>query len=292
MVELRDDPHGLPEAPGPHASVLAVNGTTLYTEVRGEGPAILLIPGGAEDAEGWRPVAERLVGHTVVTYDRRGTLRSGREDWPGCGSAQHADDAAALIASLGLDEVVVLGGSSAGIVAVQLALRHPGRIDRVLAFEPGFFRVVPGGMRRQRLVAAAVRSHLEAHPGDWPGAYDAFVRVTAPDPAFGLDGSLAAGPSHAWHAERERLDAEPFVRDDVPILTAEHVDRAALGASPVDIRFAYGSRSTPMFRDIATRLAASCGKEPDVIEGVGHALYLDPDRAAAYVREWATWGTV
>ena len=36
-------------------------------------------------------------GYEVVTYDRRGTGRSGREDWPGGGAAQHADDAAALI---------------------------------------------------------------------------------------------------------------------------------------------------------------------------------------------------
>ena len=42
-------------------------------------------------------VAERLEDHTVVTYDRRGTLRSGRDDWPGAGSSQHADDAAAVL---------------------------------------------------------------------------------------------------------------------------------------------------------------------------------------------------
>jgi pimeloyl-ACP methyl ester carboxylesterase len=107
------------------------NGTSLYTEVRGAGPAILLIPGGAEDAEGWRPVAERLDGYAVVTYDRRGTLRSGRDDWPGAGSAQHADDAAALLRALDLREVTVLGGSSAGIIALQVALRHPRLVSRV-----------------------------------------------------------------------------------------------------------------------------------------------------------------
>ena len=41
-------------------------------------------------------------GYEVVTYDRRGTGRSGREDWPGGGADQHADDAAALIHQLGL----------------------------------------------------------------------------------------------------------------------------------------------------------------------------------------------
>ena len=36
-------------------------------------------------------------GYEVVTYDRRGTGRSGRDDWPGRGAGQHADDAAALL---------------------------------------------------------------------------------------------------------------------------------------------------------------------------------------------------
>lgn len=96
-TELRSNPHAHPTAPAPRTKRLRANGTTLYAEVRGTGPAILVIPGGAEDAEGWRPVAESLTGHTVVTYDRRGTLRSGRDGWPGGGSAQHADDAAALL---------------------------------------------------------------------------------------------------------------------------------------------------------------------------------------------------
>ncbi|MEX0625229.1 MAG: hypothetical protein WD402_01650 [Chloroflexota bacterium] len=57
---------------------------------------MILVHAGGEDAEQWRPVAERLTGFTVVTYDRRGTLRSGRENWPGGGSPQHADDAAVI----------------------------------------------------------------------------------------------------------------------------------------------------------------------------------------------------
>ncbi len=125
MADLRDDPLAVPGSDPPRIVRPAVNGTTLYAEVRGAGSVVLLIPGGAEDAEGWRPVAERLSGHTVVTYDRRGTLRSGREDWPGQGSAQHAADAAALLTALGLGDAVVFGGSSAGIIAVQMALRHP-----------------------------------------------------------------------------------------------------------------------------------------------------------------------
>jgi pimeloyl-ACP methyl ester carboxylesterase len=266
---------------------LAVNGTTLYAEVRGEGAPVLIVPGGAEDAEGWRPVAERLTNHTVVTYDRRGTLRSGRDDWPGKGAAQHADDAAALLDVLGLRGAVVLGGSSAGVIAVQLAIRHPGSVGRVLAYEPGFLRSVPAGRQAQTTVLGSIAAYLEEHPGDWAGAHAEFERATAPDPASGVAGYLADAGAYEWHARREAANAEPFVRDDVPLLSTADVDEAAVASTPADIRFAYGSRSGPLFRDIATGLASIRGEHPEVIDGAGHALYLTPELAAAYIHEHA-----
>lgn len=265
----------------PRIGSVRVDGTTLYAEVRGSGPACLIIPGGAEDAEGWRPVAERLGGHTVVTYDRRGTLRSGREDWPGRGSLQHAHDAAGLLSALGLRNALVFGGSSAGIVVVQLALLHPQLLRRALVYEPGYFACIPGGEELRRRVTAPMDRHLAAHPGDWAGSYRTFAGADGREPL--LQGLLESPPGLSWYARREELNAEAFVRDDAPILTAEHVDEAALAACPSDIRFSYGSASMDVFRDIVTALAAMRGMVPDVIEGVGHSLYHHPDRAAAYI---------
>jgi pimeloyl-ACP methyl ester carboxylesterase len=281
--DLRSNPDSDPMAAAPRIARQAVNGTTLYVEVRGTGPAVLLIPGGAEDAEGWRPVAERLRGHTVVTYDRRGTLRSGREGWPGRGSAQHADDAAALLGSLGLRDVVVFGGSSGGIVAVQLALRHPALVRRALVYEPGYLRCGRGGEELHALAVDAVRTHLDGHPRDWAGAYAALARVVEPAVDASPDGFLAPPAGKDWYARREATNSEAMVRDDVPILTAERVDEASLASVPVEVRFAHGSGSPALFHDIATRLAAVRGTAPDVIEDVGHALYVHPVVAAAYV---------
>jgi pimeloyl-ACP methyl ester carboxylesterase len=283
MADLRDNPHALPDAPAPRVHIAAVNGTSLYAEVRGEGPPVLIIAGGAEDAEGWRPVAERLDGHTVVTYDRRGTMRSGRHGWPGAGAAQHADDAAALLDLLGLHEVVVLGGSSGGVVAVRLAISHPASVRLVLAHEPGFLRSVPAGRSMQAATLRVIDAHLERHPGDWGGAYEAFAGALAPDPAPGSPGYLADPDAFEWHARREAMNAEPFVRDDVPLLTTEDVDETALANCTVAMRFSYGSRSGPLFRDIAAHLASVRGDTPDVIDGAGHALYLAPALAAAYI---------
>ena len=263
---------------------MAANGTDLYSEVRGSGQPILLIHAGGEDAEEWRPVAERLSGFTVVTYDRRGTLRSGRNDWPGQGSAQHADDAAALLDALGLRDVLVFGGSAGGIVALQLALRHPGLIRRCLAFEPGYFRQVPGGEAFAQPANEAMEAHLASHPDNWAGAYAAFGRAIAPTAASAPRGFFTQPKATDWYAEREDGNAEALIRDDIPILTRELVDEAELGSSTVDIRFSFGANSLPIFREITTHLAAIRGATPDAIKGVGHGIYYHPDAAVAYIR--------
>ena len=228
-------------------------------------------------------MAERLDGVRVITYDRRGTLRSGREDWPGRGAIQHADDAAGLLESLGADGAVVFGGSSGGIVAIELALRHPALVRRALAFEPGYLRSVPAGAASHAVATAAVDARLASHPDDWVGAYDAFARAVSPEPPEAGRGFLEPPPGMEWYAHREELDVESLMRDDIPILTAASVDEAALAASPVDIRISHGTATLPVFREIATRLASLRGAEPDVLERVGHSLYLHPEAAAAYI---------
>lgn len=278
--ELRTNPDAVAGAPEPTLGRHRANGTTLYAEVCGEGPAVLLIPGGAEDAETWRAVAERLPGRTVVTYDRRGTLRSGRDDWPGRGSAQHADDAAALLRALGLADVVVFGGSSAGVIAVQLAIRHPTLVLRALVYEPGYLSLTDESVHVRSLVLTATEAHLRTHPGDWVGAYRAFAQAVGPSAP-----SVTAPSDRDWYGQREVLNAEALVRDDIPLLTAEAVDEASLASTPVDVRFAYGSETSPVFRDITVRLAAVRGGVPDVIAGVGHAICLHADAAAAYLLE-------
>ena len=288
---LRTNPNALPDAEPPRTGRYPVNGTVLYAEVRGSGPAVLLIHAGGEDAEQWRPVAERLTGFTVVTYDRRGTLRSGRDDWPGGGSAQHADDAAGLLGTLGVDDVLVFGASSGGIPALQLALRHPELIRRALVYEPGYFRQVPGGEEFQRPANKAVADHLAAHPDDWVGAWAACLRAVARATNAGPRGFFTPPPGKEWYAEREDANAEALVVDDVPILTRELVDEVELASAPVDIRFSFGTASLPIFRQIATLLASVRNAAPDAIEGVGHELKYLPDAAAAYIRTHSAPGT-
>jgi hypothetical protein len=138
--------------------------------------------------------------------------------------------------------------------------------------------LAPGHRRRHRHAPPAIETWLGTHPGDWVGAYRAFAGAVSPS-----GGSLTPPPGQEWYASREELNAEPVVRDDIPILTTETVDEAGLASTPVEVRFSHGTQTGAVFRDIATRLAAVRGDVPDVIEGAGHALYLHPDAAAAYL---------
>ena len=277
------NPFALPGAEEPRTGRYDINGCRLYAEVRGHGPAILIIGACSDDAEMFRPIAERLTGFTVVTYDLRGTLRSSRDGWP-CGGAQHADDAAGLIRTLGLGTpglgAHIFGASAGGIVAVHLALRHPDLVRRVLAYEPGYFQHSESGRALLARTTESAGRYLASHPGDWAGAMAA---VTA--------GVIDAPEGLEWYAARGNALAENFVRGDLP-LTAETVDPAALAGSGADIRFAWGSRSHPVFREIAeelTRIRRRPGspdpERPDVIDGAGHVSYFTPEPVAAYIRE-------
>lgn len=293
------NPFALPGAEKPRAGRYDINGCRLYAEVRGTGPAILIIGACSDDAEMFAPIAERLSGFTVVTYDLRGTLRSSSDGWP-CGGAQHADDAAELIRSLGLGGAHVFGASAGGIVALQLALRHADLVRRVLVFEPGYFQHSESGHALAARAGANVDRHLAAHPGDFAGAMAALsqavqVARSGDEQAPDTSGLLDAPEGLEWYAARGAALAENFIRGDLP-LTAETVDPAALAGSGADIRFACGDRSHPVFRGIASELTrirrrpgSTDPERPDLLDGVGHMVYFAPEPVAAYIRDRCAW---
>lgn len=278
------NPDALFDAAPPTIDWVEVEGARIYTEVRGSGGPVLLIGAADEDAEMYRGIAERLaVSNAVVTYDRRGTGRSDRAGWPS-DSARHADDAAALITSLNLKSVVVLGASAGGIVALRLALRHPKSLKAVLAFEPGIFGIAAGGEVLQRRVEDAVNDHLISHPGDWQGAADALggAAVRSVD---GLDSLFRPPPGKEWFAFRSAPNAESLIRGDLP-LTKESFDRDSVADCSVALRFSYGTNSLPIFRAVAKNLAAFRNESADVLKGASHSIFYHPTQAVEYIRRW------
>lgn len=130
------------------SGVHPVEGAELYYEVRGSGPALLMISGAGGDA-GYTAAAADLLADafTVISYDRRGNSRStGRVDTP-MTFDQQADDARALIEAVAGGKAIVFGNSQGASIAMALAARHPAAVAGLIAHEPPAVRVLDDAER-------------------------------------------------------------------------------------------------------------------------------------------------
>lgn len=102
-----------------------VPGATLYYEMCGSGPLLLVLQGGDGDAGGMKGMIDGLVDcYTVVTYDRRGLSRSKVDDPVAeIRLETHGDDAHYLLAALTNQPVCVFGGSLGALLGLDLV--HP-----------------------------------------------------------------------------------------------------------------------------------------------------------------------
>lgn len=162
--------------------VVPANGAGLYYELRGAGPALLLIPGASGDGGMYSLAAEQLAhDFTVITYDRRGNSRSlPPAGWDTTSVDEQADDAAALIAALNLSPAYVFGNSSGATIAINLALRHPDVLRVVVAHEPPKIGTLPN---RDEFLAE-LKGNMEAavETGGYANAMDVFHGwLTGPD---------------------------------------------------------------------------------------------------------------
>ena len=106
----------------------ASNGIDLYYEVHGSGDPLLLIMGLAGDSIAWMfqrdAFAER---YRTIVFDNRGVGRSSKPAGP-YSIAQMADDTVGVLDAAGVDRAHVVGVSMGGMIAQELALRHPARV--------------------------------------------------------------------------------------------------------------------------------------------------------------------
>jgi 3-oxoadipate enol-lactonase len=135
-----------PGTPPPVAGQTArLNGIDLYYEEVGSGDPLLLIAGLGANALSWAPLLPALADRfRVIAVDNRGAGRSAAPQGPYT-TRQLADDAASLLAHLGVDRAHVVGFSFGGLVAQELALAHPARVER-LALVATNARARPGVM--------------------------------------------------------------------------------------------------------------------------------------------------
>jgi len=109
-----------------------VNGIQFNYEIQGSGPRALFIHGIGADLKNPVSIFKTAVPEhfTVLAFDPRGLGESGSTEEPFT-MADMADDAAGLAAAVGWETYHVIGASMGGMVAQELALRHPQAVDRL-----------------------------------------------------------------------------------------------------------------------------------------------------------------
>jgi 3-oxoadipate enol-lactonase len=108
--------------------VVNVRGLDLYYEEHGSGEPLLLIQGFGGNTAAWGPLVPAMAERfRVIAFDNRDAGRSAQASGPYT-IADMADDAAALLDALGAGPAHVLGASMGGMIAQELALRHPAKV--------------------------------------------------------------------------------------------------------------------------------------------------------------------
>lgn len=183
--------------------LLEVPGATIYYEVHGEGPPLVLIPGGRGTAEVFRAVLPHLAArHTTVVLDRRGFSRStlaGPQD--GDKLDKDVDDIHRLIQALGIGPAAVFGSSSGAVVALRLLASHPDAIRVMIAHEPAAVSLIPDD-------------------GHW---VDFFARMYAVYRKRGMAEAYAMFRDHGFaEVDRQAMKASVNLQDDQTLANSTH----------------------------------------------------------------------
>ncbi|MFI6802334.1 alpha/beta fold hydrolase [Streptosporangium canum] len=134
------------------ADTLKVPGATLYYEIRGSGPLLLMIAGGPADASTFEGVAEALADrYTVLSFDNRGTSRSTLDGPPPetLPIEVQSDDAHHVLKAFATEPAYVLGCSGGALTALDLVARYPEQVRALVAHEPPAMTLLPDSERWQ-----------------------------------------------------------------------------------------------------------------------------------------------
>ena len=164
------------EAEGQTATI---NGAEIYYELYGEGEPLLLLHGGLGNGTYFRNQIPTLVevGYQLIVMDSRGHGRSSFDDKPITYELM-ASDVIGLLDVLAIEKASIVGWSDGGIIGLEIALTHPERLNKVVAYGANYD---PSGVRLDigtddyfnAYINAAYEDYLALSPA--PERWDEFL---------------------------------------------------------------------------------------------------------------------
>jgi pimeloyl-ACP methyl ester carboxylesterase len=253
---------------GGKQTALSSDGVEIAFTAEGKGkPALVFVHGWSCDRGYWRnQVAEFAKSHAVVTIDLAGHGESAanREEWT---IGAFARDVAAVVETLGLEDVVLIGHSMGGAVNIEAAKLMPDRVAALVGVDT--YQDLEGAVGEEE-----ARQFMAGFKADFAGATRGFVRMMFPASADStlvesVAVDLSSAPPAVAIASLEGALAYKWSR--------------ALAGVEVPV-FAINSDLWPTSVEAGSRQARSF--EVKLMPGRGHFVMLeDPEKFNALLAE-------
>ncbi len=230
----------------PEVGRVVVNGMQMYYEISGAGDPLVVLHGAYMSIPAMGAIVPRLAeSHRVYALEFQGHGRTTDIDRP-ITYPNLADDVPAFMGAVGLQRVDVFGYSMGAVAGLQLAIRHPERVGRLVAasvsydvagWQPQFTAFIPEMTVEMFLAMPFAEEHRRLAPD--PDGFPALVEKLI---------ALEHEPM-AWEAEVRALETPVLIiTGDADVTTLEHSvamfrllgggGMGDMGAPPPDSRLA------------------------------------------------------
>lgn len=248
-----------------------LNGVELEYEVKGSGEPVLLI-GTGPIADSFLPLRSEnaLTEHyRLISYHQRGQAGSARSPAP-VSFAEHAADAAALLAHLGVRRAHIAGHSTGGDIALQLALDHPDVVRSLVLLEPALMGVPSAAAFFEKAGPA-----LAAYgAGDRERAMAGFLSVVC---SLDWETCRTVIEEHVPGGVAQAMkDADTFFGGYLPALNVWQFGPKEAAALSQPVLSVLGTKTERLFVEGRGLLHAWFPQAEDLtVEGVGHLLHIE-----------------
>ena len=248
-----------------------VDGLTINYDVQGEGEPLLLIPYTSADHACWAFQLPAYTEHfSCIAIDLPGSGESDKPPGP-YSTDGHADQVAAFLDAIGIEQAHVAGMSFGAAVGIHLAARHPGRV-RSLSLHSGwhasddYLKIV---VEQWRTLATTLPTVADVViQAIFPWCFTPDMYVERPEFVETLVDFVRGRPAQPVDAFLAQTDA-----------VIAHDASAALGEIDTPTLITFGARDLVCSTRFAEPLKSGiAGSELVVFEHLSHAgLHEDPE---------------
>ncbi len=261
---------------------LMIAGTPIWYQVEGTGPALVFLHAGIADSRMWdAEFASLPAGHRFVRVDLRGFGRSKHAP----GTFSYHQDVLRVLDSLEIARATVVGCSFGSSVALDLALAHPERVERLVLVSPS----VGDGDSSEAIRASGEREEAALERGDLDAAVEENLRMWVDGP-HRSPGEVDPG-LRRFVGTMLRASFDIPTPDGVALARLDPPARDRLREVRARTLVVAGSLDVEHVLSVARRLTAEIpGARLEIIEGAAHLPTLEKPREwgrllGAFLRE-------